>query len=168
MGALQAAILSPLYKVREFKVEDTAPVPISLAWKSVPNGNPETQAPVGDRSAVVFPENSLMNLMKVMTFYRKENFELKAAYADEKNKNGPKELGSYTIQVPAAADFKKIKVKASLTVHGTFEVHGAQMVEEATEENGGSADASTKPDDSSKKDNGAGDQKRKSEDNTDK
>merc|ERR1712113_445663 len=34
---LQAAILSPLYKVREFKVEDTSPLPISLCWKSVPN-----------------------------------------------------------------------------------------------------------------------------------
>merc|ERR1719476_680698 len=30
--ALQAAILSPLYKVRDFKVEDAMPYPISIGW----------------------------------------------------------------------------------------------------------------------------------------
>merc|ERR1719401_836341 len=30
--AIQAAILSPFYKVREFTVEDTAPFPVSLSW----------------------------------------------------------------------------------------------------------------------------------------
>merc|ERR1719235_1665757 len=29
---LQAAILSPLFKVREFKVEDVTPFPVSVAW----------------------------------------------------------------------------------------------------------------------------------------
>merc|ERR1719272_2094691 len=31
--ALQAAILSPLYKVRDFKVEDTTLVGVSISWK---------------------------------------------------------------------------------------------------------------------------------------
>merc|ERR1740138_258972 len=30
--ALQAAILSPLYKVRDFKVDDTYPYAISIGW----------------------------------------------------------------------------------------------------------------------------------------
>merc|ERR1712125_175249 len=30
--ALQAAILSPLYKVRDFKVEDTSPFAINVGW----------------------------------------------------------------------------------------------------------------------------------------
>merc|ERR1719171_3406379 len=30
--ALQAAILSPLYKVRDFKVEDTAPFAVNIGW----------------------------------------------------------------------------------------------------------------------------------------
>merc|ERR1719436_1649354 len=30
--ALQAAILSPLYKVRDFKVDDAYPYPISIGW----------------------------------------------------------------------------------------------------------------------------------------
>merc|ERR1719359_1016291 len=31
--ALQAAILSPLYKVRDFKVQDTTLVGVSISWK---------------------------------------------------------------------------------------------------------------------------------------
>merc|ERR1719169_373045 len=30
--ALQAAILSPLFKVREFKVEDLTKIPVSVSW----------------------------------------------------------------------------------------------------------------------------------------
>lgn len=164
--ALQAAILSPLYKVREFKVEDTSPLPISLGWKSVANGNAETQAALGERSAVIFPENTLMNLVKVLTFYRKDSFELKAAYAEEKKQGVPKELGAYSIQVPAAVDFKKIKVKAALTVHGTFELQSAQMVEEDTEETANAENQ--QPEAVSKKENGSGDLKRQSEDSTNK
>lgn len=32
--ALQCAILSPTFRVREFSVSDAAPYPISLTWKS--------------------------------------------------------------------------------------------------------------------------------------
>ena len=31
-SALQAAILSPLYKVRDFKVDDTTPFGINVGW----------------------------------------------------------------------------------------------------------------------------------------
>merc|ERR1711874_899056 len=31
---IQAAILSPLYRAREFRVEDTSPFPISISWVS--------------------------------------------------------------------------------------------------------------------------------------
>lgn len=135
--ALQAAILSKLYKVREFKVEDTSAFPVSVGWVSAPaaGGDAEAAAP-GEKSAVVFPQNSLMNLLKVMTFFRKEPFELKAAYADDKalRPGMPKELGSYTIEVPTQSEEKKVKVKAALTLHGTFVIQGAQMVEEEPEE----------------------------------
>merc|ERR1719471_2692797 len=38
---LQAAILSPLYKVREFKVEDKLSIPVKIGWINtpVPGGN---------------------------------------------------------------------------------------------------------------------------------
>mmetsp|Transcript_79931 Transcript_79931/g.226103 ORF Transcript_79931/g.226103 Transcript_79931/m.226103 type:complete len:795 (+) Transcript_79931:59-2443(+) len=135
--ALQAALLSPLYKVREFKVEDTMPFPISLGWTSpFPVASDGDQPGPGERSAVVFPGNSLMNLLKVLTFFRKEPFELKAMYSDEKglHPGSPTELGSYTIELPAQLQEKQVKVRAALTLHGTFAIQGAQVVEEEREE----------------------------------
>jgi len=71
-----------------------------------------------------------------MTFFRKDTFELKAAYADDKAlfPGMPKELGSYTIEVPSQSEEKKVKVKAALTLHGTFHIQSAQLVEEEVEE----------------------------------
>jgi len=130
--ALQAAILSKLYKVREFKVEDTSAFPVSLGWKSAC----AAEAAPSEKSAVIFPQNSLMNLLKVMTFFRKEPFELRASYADDKAlfPGMPKELGSYTIEVPAQAEEKRVKVRAALSLNGIFTVQSAQLVEEEPEE----------------------------------
>lgn len=126
--ALQAAILSPPYKVREFKVEDSTRFPISLGWQ-MPDGN---NGAAKAMSSVVFAEDSVMNFMKVITFRRRAPFELTAAYADEKLlPNGtPKDLGTYTIDVPVQDALKKVKVKTALTLHGTFCVQGAHIVEE--------------------------------------
>ena len=129
--ALQAAILSPLYKVREFKVEDSSRFPISLGWQMPVDGNGSVKA----MSSVVFSEDSVMNYMKVITFRRKAPFELTAAYADEKMlpQGTSKDLGTYTIEVPVHEAVKKVKVKTALTLHGTFSVQGAQLVEELEE-----------------------------------
>merc|ERR1711865_1361217 len=92
--ALQAAILSPLYKVRDFKVEDTTPYGISVGWmgsaadaetKKMEDDDGDTQMIGGEgeyKTAVVFPAGSQMNLLKILTFNRKGPFELKAEYVD--------------------------------------------------------------------------------------
>lgn len=142
--ALQAAILSPLYKVREFKVEDTLSIPVKVGWTSTPVGSGNDDGDVEmvpvEKSAVVFPQNSLTNLLKVMTFFRKGDFELKAMYADDQAFpfGMPKELGTYTIELPVQMQAKKVKVRAALTIHGTFVIQGAQLVEEEGEEGGAS------------------------------
>merc|ERR1719469_1426025 len=41
-----------------------------------------------------------------------------------------KELGVYRIELPSQSESKQIKVRVNLTVHGTFQVEGAQLVEE--------------------------------------
>jgi len=92
-AALQAAILSPLYKVRDFKVEDFSPFPINIGWMG---SAADAQAPVEDdqdmrmtagegeyKTATVFSAQSPLNQLKMLTFYRKEAFDLKAEYADE-------------------------------------------------------------------------------------
>merc|ERR1711865_1051974 len=144
--ALQAAILSPLFKVREFKVEDSTPFGITIGWKgSSSDATAAADDAAGDeegermgggegeyKTASVFPAGSMMNLVKMLTFYRKDPFDITVEYVDPSllAQGTPKELGVYRIELPAQAEVKKVKVKAKLTVHGTFVIDSAQLIEE--------------------------------------
>mmetsp|Transcript_145668 Transcript_145668/g.369668 ORF Transcript_145668/g.369668 Transcript_145668/m.369668 type:complete len:826 (+) Transcript_145668:122-2599(+) len=140
--ALQAAILSPLYKVRDFKVDDTTQFAVNVGWMGSAADSEATKEEDGDtnmgggegeyKTATVFPAGSNLNVLKMLTFYRKGPFDVKAEYADEKVllPMTPKELGTFKIELPPQTEAKKIKVRAKLTLHGTFTIEGAQMVEE--------------------------------------
>jgi len=144
-AALQAAILSPLYKVRDFKIEDFSPHSISVGWmgsaedakakdekdKDEPDAN--MAASDGEyKTATLFPSGSSMGTLKMLTFFRKGPFELKAQYTDASTliPGTPLELGTYKIDVPASEIAKKVKVRAKLTLHGTFIVESATVEEE--------------------------------------
>ncbi|KAL7858487.1 hypothetical protein AOLI_G00185890 [Acnodon oligacanthus] len=130
--ALQCAILSPAFKVREFSITDVVPYPISLKWNSA--------AEDGVSDCEVFPKNHPAPFSKVLTFYRKEPFSLEAYY------NNPKELlypdptiGQYMIQkvVPqATGESSKVKVKVRINIHGIFSVSSASLVEMQKSEEG--------------------------------
>jgi molecular chaperone DnaK (HSP70) len=141
--ALQAAILSPLYKVREFKVEDTSMNAVNVGWTGT---STDAEAPKEDdadgdiamaggdgdyKTTTVFPSGSLTGIQKMLTFFRKQPFDVKAEFAEDARllPSTSKELGSYKIELPPQTENKKIKVKAQLTLHGTFLLHGAQMIE---------------------------------------
>uniref|UniRef100_A0A8C7PD62 Heat shock protein 4a n=1 Tax=Oncorhynchus mykiss TaxID=8022 RepID=A0A8C7PD62_ONCMY len=123
--ALQCAILSPAFKVREFSITDVVPYPISLKWNSA--------AEEGLSDCEVFPKNHAAPFSKVLTFYRREPFSLEAYY------NNPKELpypdpsiGQFVVQkvVPQAnGESSKVKVKVRVNVHGVFSVSSASLVE---------------------------------------
>merc|ERR1712000_630779 len=83
-------------------------------------------------TAPVFPPGSMMNLIKILTFSRKEAFDLSVEYIDPSKLpiGVAKELGVYRIEFSPQNELKQIKVKVKLTVHGTFQVESAQMVEE--------------------------------------
>merc|ERR1719313_974032 len=144
--ALQAAILSPLYKVRDFKVEDTTASPVSLSWMGSAADAEAGKAEDGDlqmvgaegeqKTATLFEANSPTNILKMITFNRKGPFEIKAQYADGSAliKGTPLELGTYKINLPAQSEPKKVKVRAKLDIHGTFAIESAQLVEEETYE----------------------------------
>jgi len=140
--ALQAAILSPLYKVRDFEVKDGLTVPVSIGWTGsaadaeAVKGEDEDEQMTGAegeyKTAVVFPAGSTMNTMKMMTFYRKGPFEVKAEYADDSLlvPGTKKDLGTYKVELPAQSESKKVKVKAKLNIHGMFQIESAQLIEE--------------------------------------
>eukprot|EP00929_Paragymnodinium_shiwhaense_P082528 TRINITY_DN4351_c0_g2_i2.p1 TRINITY_DN4351_c0_g2~~TRINITY_DN4351_c0_g2_i2.p1 ORF type:complete len:827 (-),score=312.37 TRINITY_DN4351_c0_g2_i2:517-2997(-) len=141
--ALQAAMLSPLYKVRDFKVEDVSPYAIQVGWQvstTDTEANAEADVAVtteGEfKTAVVFPTNSPMGTVKALTFVRSKPFDIKAEYADTTQllPGTVKDLGTYRIELPACKEPKKVKVKAKLTLHGTFVIEDACLEEEETYE----------------------------------
>mmetsp|Transcript_73047 Transcript_73047/g.171297 ORF Transcript_73047/g.171297 Transcript_73047/m.171297 type:complete len:867 (+) Transcript_73047:124-2724(+) len=119
--ALQAAMLSPLYKVREFDVKDCSPFSVGLRWTS--DGTEQKHA--------IFPARSPMNMVKLLTFYRTKPFQLTAELSpDGLLPNTDLALGCYEVDLPVQTEAKKVKVKAKLTLHGTFDIESAQMIEE--------------------------------------
>ncbi|XP_056298879.1 heat shock 70 kDa protein 4a isoform X1 [Pseudoliparis swirei] len=123
--ALQCAILSPAFKVREFSITDIVPYSISLKWNSA--------AEEGLSDCEVFQKNHAAPFSKVLTFFRKEPFTLDGYY------NNPKELpypnsaiGQFLVQnvVPqASGESSKVKVKVRVNVHGMFSVSSASLIE---------------------------------------
>ncbi|XP_034739456.1 heat shock 70 kDa protein 4b isoform X1 [Etheostoma cragini] len=123
--ALQCAILSPAFKVREFSITDVVSYPISLKWHSA--------AEEGLSDCEVFPMNHAAPFSKVLTFYRKEPFSLEAYYNNAADLPYPDPtIGQFLIQkvVPqASGESSKVKVKVRVNIHGIFSVSSASLVE---------------------------------------
>ncbi|XP_027961501.1 heat shock protein 105 kDa isoform X2 [Eumetopias jubatus] len=134
--ALQCAILSPAFKVREFSITDAVPFPISLVW----NHDSEDTEGVHE----VFSRNHAAPFSKVLTFLRRGPFELEAFYSDPQGVPYPEaKIGRFIVQnVSAQKDGEKsrVKVKVRVNTHGIFTISTASMVEKIpAEENEGSS-----------------------------
>ncbi|XP_057591153.1 heat shock 70 kDa protein 4 isoform X1 [Hippopotamus amphibius kiboko] len=123
--ALQCAILSPAFKVREFSITDVVPYPISLRWNS--------PAEEGSSDCEVFSKNHAAPFSKVLTFYRKEPFTLEAYYSSPQDLPYPDPaIAQFSVQkVTPQSDgsSSKVKVKVRVNVHGIFSVSSASLVE---------------------------------------
>ncbi|XP_075471637.1 heat shock 70 kDa protein 4L isoform X2 [Ascaphus truei] len=123
--ALQCAILSPAFKVRDFSIIDTVPFAITLRWKST--------SEEGTGECEVFCKNHAAPFAKVITFHKKEPFDLEAFYTCPHEVPYPDpRLGLFRIQnvVPQAdGDSSKVKVKVHINVHGIFSLSSATMIE---------------------------------------
>ncbi|XP_023064543.1 heat shock protein 105 kDa isoform X3 [Piliocolobus tephrosceles] len=136
--ALQCAILSPAFKVREFSVTDAVPFPISLVW----NHDSEDTEGVHE----VFSRNHAAPFSKVLTFLRRGPFELEAFYSDPQGVPYPEaKIGRFVVQNVSAqkdGEKSKVKVKVRVNTHGIFTISTASMVEKVpTEENEMSSEA---------------------------
>jgi len=145
--ALQCAILSPTFRVKDFSIMDCQPYPITLTW----------QATLEDDSQMeVFNRFHSIPFSKMLTFYRKEPFSLEAHYTVAKDIPYPTaDIGSFYIdKIVSQADggCSKVKVKVRIDIHGLLTIPSATMVEKLLDseeknekmevENGPSSDAS--------------------------
>nr|KAF6368671.1 heat shock protein family H (Hsp110) member 1 [Myotis myotis] len=129
--ALQCAILSPAFKVREFSIIDAVPFPISLVWSH--------DSEVTEGVHEVFGRNHAAPFSKVLTFLRSGPFELEAFYSDPQGVPYPEaKIGRFIVQnVSAQKDGEKsrVKVKVRVNTHGIFTISTASMVEKVPAEN---------------------------------
>lgn len=125
-AALQCAMLSPVFKVRDFRVNDICSYPIKLSWAPTPEEE-ETEI-------VVFDRNNSIPSTKILTFQRSEPFTLEASYVHpEQLPRGINPwIGQFTIKNVEPVDGKpvEIKVKVRLNIHGILSVESAYTVEE--------------------------------------
>lgn len=143
--ALMAAILSPLYKVRDFKVEDQAPHAIEISWVGKEEGKEEdkdgdasmteTQKTEGGEECMknmdVFNPDAKdkMDVKKYITWYRNGPFDLGVGYKVAEGAERKEELGRYSVDLPVSSERKKVKIEAKLNVHGMFAINQAVLVE---------------------------------------
>ncbi|XP_028756072.1 heat shock 70 kDa protein 15-like [Neltuma alba] len=129
--ALQCAILSPTFKVREFQVNESFPFSISLSWKG---SGPDAQENGADnrQSTVVFPKGNAIPSVKALTFYRSGTFSVDVQYDDTSMLQGPAKISTYTIGPfqTTKSESAKVKVKVRLNLHGIVFVESATLLEE--------------------------------------
>lgn len=120
--ALQCAILSPAFKVRDFTIHDIVPYGIKLVWYDV-NGNLG-----GDME--VFAKSHQFPFSKMLTFYRKEDLILEASYSTPvphpQNFIGRFKIGP--IKPNEDGSSIKVKVKVKVDIHGVMLIESAHTV----------------------------------------
>ncbi|TLS30345.1 hypothetical protein PpBr36_02886 [Pyricularia pennisetigena] len=128
--AFSCAILSPIFKVRDFAVQDVISYPIEFAWEKAPD------IPDEDTSLVVFNKGNLMPSTKILTFYRKQPFDLEARYAkpEELPQSVNPWIGRFSVKGVQANggqdDFMICKLKARVNIHGILNVESGYYVED--------------------------------------
>lgn len=124
--ALQCAMLSPAFRVRDFQVQDSFPYTVEFSWDK--DGEVSTN--------VVFSKGSHVPCAKMLTFYRSKPFEIEAKYSDDSDipSTAERVIGRWSIgPIPPSSseDGKsKLKVKVVLTKNGVVAVETVNAVDE--------------------------------------
>ncbi len=127
--AFGCAILSPVFRVRDFSVHDIVNYPIEFNWEQSPD------IPDEDTSLTVFNRGNVMPSTKILTFYRKQPFDLEAKYAKPEMLPGKMSpwIGKFAVKGVKANgedDFMICKLKARLNLHGVLNVESGYYVED--------------------------------------
>jgi len=127
--AFSCAILSPVFRVRDFAVQDIVSYPIEFAWEKAPD------IPDEDTSLTVFNKANVLPSTKILTFYRKQPFDLEARYAKPEELPGKTNpwIGRFSVKgvkADGADDFMICKLKARVNIHGVLNVETGYYVED--------------------------------------
>ena len=127
--AFSCAILSPVFRVRDFSIHDMVNYPIEFTWEK------SEDIPDEDTNLTVFNKGNVMPSTKILTFYRKHAFDLEAKYAKPEQLPGKANpwIGRFSVKgvkEDPKGDFMICKLKARLNIHGVLNVESGYYVEE--------------------------------------
>ncbi|XP_015905822.1 heat shock 70 kDa protein 4 [Parasteatoda tepidariorum] len=123
--ALQCAMLSPTFKVRDFSITDIQPYDIQITF---PDQHTSEICQLD-----IFPYGHQVPYSKLLTYYRKEPFLIEGTYKDKDIPIcGTNKLSTFKIKnvVPSpTGESAKLKIKARVNLHGIFSICSATMLE---------------------------------------
>ncbi|KAK1582396.1 hypothetical protein Q3G72_014566 [Acer saccharum] len=124
--ALQCAILSPVFRVREYEVQDSIPFSIGIASDEGPI------CTASNPNGILFPKGQPIPSVKVLTFQRSSSFRLEVFYAnpDELPAGVSSKISCFNIgpfQAPHNEN-TRVKVKVKLNIHGVVTVVSAMLI----------------------------------------
>jgi len=123
------AMLSPVFKVRDFAMHDIVHYPVNVEWERSPDDPDE------DTELTVFDRGNSIPSTKVLSFYRSSPFELEARYSQDASLPGSVNpwVGKVTVKgVTPAADGSaaNVKIKTRVNQNGLVSFEGAYTLEE--------------------------------------
>ncbi|KAL4310336.1 hypothetical protein GQ457_01G049460 [Hibiscus cannabinus] len=124
--ALQCAMLSPIFRVREYEVQDCIPFSIGFSLDETPI--------LQGTNNVMFPRGQPIPSAKVLQLQRSSTFHLEAFYANpnELPFSAPLKISSFTIGPfqGSNSERERVKVKVQLNLHGIVTVVSAMLIKE--------------------------------------
>ena len=145
--ALQCAILSPLFKVKEFQIADIVSFPVRVSWDQTTAMETAAEDDEMDTSAtnsiVIFNRTDEFPKTRRITFRRSDAFEIKAEYDQETAaphlaSDMSLDLGKYQIsglpETPEGEEVPKIRVNLRQDLNGIFGIQSCQLMQEIKEE----------------------------------
>ncbi|AQK66029.1 heat shock 70 kDa protein 16 isoform X1 [Zea mays] len=123
--ALQCAMLSPTFRVREYEVHDAIPASIGFYTSDGPVSTLSSDALF--RRGLPFPS------VKIITLQKNDSFSFDAYYVDanELPPGTSTDIGSFQIgPFQAHMEASKVKVKIRLNLHGLVSVESAALIDD--------------------------------------
>jgi heat shock protein 4 len=128
------AMLSPVFKVREFAINDVTAYPIRIQWAAVPGDDDET-------ALEAYTAGNAIPSTKVLSFDRKDAFDLEAVYAHPEGLPGSANpwiarFSAKRVELAEGAEQATVRVKVRVNQHGIFSFEQAyiETVEEKAQE----------------------------------
>ena len=124
-SAIQCAILSPNFRVRDFAVSDCLLYPVTINWDKTSENE--------ENEMIIFDSTDKVPASKMLTLNKTAPFGVSARYTNPDEVPHPvKNVGKYMVRdIPPNSS--KVKVKVRVSKHGYFQVAEATAYEKVVE-----------------------------------